>query len=352
MSKGIIITEANGHMFPTKPFDKVEDRQEHALRHARVMNAAMGTGEHGGCFQWCMFDYPTHKDFGSGDRICYHGVMDAFRNPKLAAAVYAMQQDETPVLEIGSTMDIGDYPGGRLGKVYAFTNADTVRLYKNGVFVAEFSTSDFTNLPHGPLLIDDTIGDQLRSQDGYEGKQLELIHDCLVSASVHGIESMPAADRMKLAYAMFRYKMKYSDAADLYGKYVGNWGGDAVVWRFDAVKDGETVCSRTLTPSAELHIDARPSTTELTEGDTYDMAAVRIRILDRNGNVAHYAQLPVSFSTEGDIELTGPCAAAAEGGMTGTYVRTVGRAGSGTLTISVPGLDPVSITFSVNCSNG
>lgn len=52
-----------------------------------------------------MFDYPTHKDFGSGDRVCYHGVMDAFRNPKLAAALYASQGDKTPVLEIGSSMD-------------------------------------------------------------------------------------------------------------------------------------------------------------------------------------------------------------------------------------------------------
>ena len=23
-----------------------------------------------------MFDYQTHKDFGSGDRICYHGVLE------------------------------------------------------------------------------------------------------------------------------------------------------------------------------------------------------------------------------------------------------------------------------------
>ncbi|MBR5071691.1 MAG: glycoside hydrolase family 2 protein, partial [Oscillospiraceae bacterium] len=54
MSKGLLISESNGHMFPTKTFDKVEDRQEHALRHARVMNAAMASGEHAGCLEWCM----------------------------------------------------------------------------------------------------------------------------------------------------------------------------------------------------------------------------------------------------------------------------------------------------------
>jgi hypothetical protein len=76
-------------MFPTKPYDPWSKRQMHALRHARTLDAATASGEHAGCFGWCMFDYPTHKDFGSGDRVCYHGVMDAFRNPKLAAAAYA-----------------------------------------------------------------------------------------------------------------------------------------------------------------------------------------------------------------------------------------------------------------------
>ena len=51
-----------------------------------------GEADIAGSFGWCMFDSDiTHKDFGSGDRICYHGVMDMFRNPKLAAAVEAQQ---------------------------------------------------------------------------------------------------------------------------------------------------------------------------------------------------------------------------------------------------------------------
>ena len=68
-----------------------------------------GEEEIAGGFGWCMFDYNTHKDFGSGDRVCYHGVLDLFRNPKLAAALYASQGEED-VLEITSSMDIGEYP--------------------------------------------------------------------------------------------------------------------------------------------------------------------------------------------------------------------------------------------------
>ena len=82
MGKALLISECNGHMYPTKAFDDGPHRQEHALRHVRVQNAAYASGEHAGCFGWCMFDYQTHKDFGSGDRICYHGVLDSFRNPE------------------------------------------------------------------------------------------------------------------------------------------------------------------------------------------------------------------------------------------------------------------------------
>ncbi|MBP5281118.1 MAG: glycoside hydrolase family 2 protein, partial [Lachnospiraceae bacterium] len=93
MTKPYLITEHNGHMFPTKAFDCEEKRVEHALRHANVIDAVGKQEDIAGCFGWCMFDYNTHKDFGSGDRVCYHGVMDMFRNPKIAAAVYESQQD-------------------------------------------------------------------------------------------------------------------------------------------------------------------------------------------------------------------------------------------------------------------
>nr|MCR4643485.1 glycoside hydrolase family 2 protein [Lachnospiraceae bacterium] len=137
MSKAYLISEYNGHMFPTKSFDGEEHRLEHALRHCNVLDAVNENRDIAGSFGWCMFDYNTHKDFGSGDRICYHGVMDMFRNPKLAAYVYASQQNRTPVLEVSSSMDIGEHPGGNRGAVYIFTNADSVRMYKNDVFIKE-----------------------------------------------------------------------------------------------------------------------------------------------------------------------------------------------------------------------
>ena len=347
MKKALLISEANGHMFPTKSFDKTELREEHALRHARVMDGALGSGEHAGVFQWCMFDYATHKDFGSGDRICYHGVMDSFRNPKLAASVYASQGEEENILETSSTLTIGDYPGGIARSFYVFSNADSVRLYKNDYLVKEYSGSEFKALPHGPLLIDDLIGELLVTKEGMEPERASIIHDVLLALFKYGTEDLPAIHKAKFLIAKNRYKVTEEELTDLYGKYVGNWGGEATIWRLDAIKDGKVVKSRSLAPSAKLHLEVRNSASVLKEGESYDMAAVRIRILDEYDNFAPYAQLPVRFSVEGPLELVGPDIVTAEGGMCGTYVKTTGEKGKAVLHILVQGLKEKTIEYEI-----
>ena len=346
-NKALLISECNGHMYPTKPFDPWSNRQEHALRHARVLDAAMSDGGHVGFYAWCMFDYPTHKDFGSGDRVCYHGVMDAFRNPKLAASFYASQGDERAVLDVGSPMDIGDYPGGQIGKVYVFTNADEVRLYKNGDFVTNIRPSGWKGLPHGPMAVEDTIGQLLETKEGFPKAKADALRACLLSAGKHGLAGMPLKDKLRMAWCMVRYKMSFQDGYDLYGKYVGNWGGEATVWRFDAVTDGNVVASVTKCPSAKLRLEATPSHTRLIEGDVYDMAAVRVRLVDEYGNLAPYAQLPVTFNLTGEAALVGPATVTLEGGESGTYIRTTGHTGAAQLTVSTSQTEPVTLTFTI-----
>lgn len=170
-------------MYPTKTFDSEGHRTEHMLRHARVMDAYYGEEDIAGGFGWCMFDYNTHKDFGSGDRICYHGVMDAFRNPKLAAALYQSQGEEETVLKISSSMDIGEYPASLIRNVYAVTNADSIRVYKNEELVGTFETGDspFRNLPHGPILLDDFIGDLLETKEGFSKEKAADVKKVLLS---------------------------------------------------------------------------------------------------------------------------------------------------------------------------
>ena len=77
------------------------------------------------------------------------------------------------------------------------------------------------------------------------------------------------------------------------------------------------------------------------------MSSLRIRILDENGNIASFAQIPVSVETEGDIELVGPAIVTAEGGMCGAYVRTVGKSGKGKAVVKAAGLQSVTIDFTI-----
>ncbi len=351
MHKALIISECNGHMYPTKSFDPWAHRQEQALRHARVQDASASDGGHAGCLGWCMFDYPTHQDFGSGDRVCYHGVMDAFRNPKLAAAVYACQSAQAPVLEIGSTMDIGDYPGGKIDPVYVFTNAEKVALYKNDNYVITLTQKGWKGLPHGPILLDDTIGCLLETVEGFPKRKAKILHRCLISAKQHGLAGLPLMDKLRMLYCMVHYKMSFQDGVDLYGKYVGNWGGVATRWRFDAMVGEKVIATTMRGPVEKLHLEVKSSHVQLEERASYDMAAIRVRILDQYGALAPYAQLPVVFRLDGAAKLVGPQVATAEGGMCGTYVRTIGQAGTAKLTISAGDLENAEIFLSIELKN-
>lgn len=342
---GYLVSECNGHMFPTKAFDDERHRLDHALRHAKVLDAMYADDDISGIFPWCMFDYNTHQDFGSGDGICYHGVMDMFRNPKLASAVYASQSEDKPCCVVSSSMDIGEHPAGDIGRVYVFTNADCVRLYKDGVFVREFAPSreEYPALPHPPVIIDDFIGELLMTQEGFDEKTAAAVKECLLAVAKFGPSSLPPKILAKFARLMLLKGFKFSDGVELYGKYIGNWGGEATKWRFDAVKGGKLICSVTRSPGQRVHLEVSTSKTKLCEGDTYDAAAVRIRAVDEHGNLAPYWQEPVILKCSGPIMLIGPEIISLKGGSGGCYVKTCGSSGSAELCVN-----DIKIKFEIN----
>ena len=342
---GYLVSECNGHMFPTKAFDDERHRLDHALRHAKVLDAMYADDDISGIFPWCMFDYNTHQDFGSGDGICYHGVMDMFRNPKLASAVYASQSEDKPCCVVSSSMDIGEHPAGDIGRVYVFTNADCVRLFKDGVFVREFAPSreEYPALPHPPVIIDDFIGELLITQEGFDEKTAEAVKECLLAVAKFGPSSLPPKILAKFARLMLLKGFKFSDGVELYGKYIGNWGGEATKWRFDAVKGGKLICSVTRSPGQRVHLEVSTSKTQLCEGDTYDAAAVRIRAVDEYGNLAPYWQEPVILKCAGPIVLIGPEIISLKGGSGGCYVKTCGSSGSAELCVN-----DIKIKFEIN----
>ncbi|MBQ8995630.1 MAG: glycoside hydrolase family 2 protein [Oscillospiraceae bacterium] len=349
MEKGYLVTEYNGHMYPTKAFDSELHRTEHLLRHAKVVDAISGEEDIAGSFGWCFADYNTHKDFGSGDRICYHGVMDMYRNPKPAASVYAAFGDENPVLEVSSSMDIGEHPASNIGELYFVSNADSVKMYKNGVFIREYKPSDspYKNLPHGPIAISDYVGNQIAEKEGFTGKQAQYVTDLLNYSAIHGQGKMSPAIMVKAAFLMTRYKMKYEDAYALYGKYIGNWGTRETTYLFEGIKDGKVVSKVLKTSTDEIHLEVNTDHTELLEGDTYDVASMRLCVKDQNGNVCHFFNDAVTVRLEGPGTIIGPQVVAIRGGFGGTYVKTTGEEGWIKVTLESEQLGRTEISFTV-----
>ncbi len=351
MKKGYLVSEYNGHMFPTKAFDCEEHRLEHALRHARVLNDVAEQQDIAGSFGWCMSDYHTHQDFGSGDRICYHGVLDMFRNPKMAAAVYRSQKDveDEVVLEVSSSMDIGEHPGGFLGPVHVFTNADSVALYKNDELIGEFDAREtaYKALSHGPMEIRDFIGNQLETKEGYHGRKAAEIKKLLLEIAEQGVTNMSARTKARAARLMLLHGMSYQDGVDLFGKYIGNWGGFVTSYRFEAVVHNEVQKRVTKEPVSRTHLETLCDHTCLTENHTYDVAAIRILAKDQNGNVLPYYQEPIQMTVEGPAELIGPSVISLKGGMGGTYLRSTGVPGDIILRLRAEGMDEAELQLQV-----
>ncbi|WP_341674751.1 glycoside hydrolase family 2 TIM barrel-domain containing protein [Niveibacterium sp. SC-1] len=152
-----LVTEYNGHMFPTKAIDPEVRQQEHVLRHLDVLDAAYGDPAIAGAIGWCMFDYNTHKDFGAGDRICHHGVMDMFREPKFAAFAYQSQRStsEGPVLEPVTVWARGEKDRCDAFPLVVLTNCDYVE-FQFGEFAPvriEPDRARYRHLPNAPVII-------------------------------------------------------------------------------------------------------------------------------------------------------------------------------------------------------
>jgi len=172
-------TEFMGHTYPTKTIDNTERLTEHTLRHARIHNQLASNPQYSGGIGWCAFDYNTHYDFGSGDRICYHGVADIFREPKPAAGFYKSQcdPDEEVVLEPAFRWARGDESIG-FSKGVVCSNCDHLKFYVDDKLIAELDPdrNEFAHLRYPPFVLQtrpfrDPWGD-LRIEGYIQGKQV------------------------------------------------------------------------------------------------------------------------------------------------------------------------------------
>lgn len=331
VKKGVpyLVTEYNGHMYPTKKFDTERIRVEHALRHYRIIDHASKVDRISGAIGWCMADYNTHDDFGSGDNICYHGVLDMYRLPKYAAYVYSSQQDKTPVLEVLSTMNVGDYPMSLLSEIYVATNADYVKVYRGDYCLGTFYPNQKSKLPHPLIKIDDFIGNQLIEREGFSRRDSERVKKILKLASASGT-SLPLKYKIMMLLLMKKYHLSLSDAVSLFYKY----NTPIPNFRFEAYKDGKLIKTVLKEAVKQTHYRLKADSNELVIGETYDVTRIVVSKLDQNGNLLPYAFDAFTVKVSGGIDLIGPNILALHAGEIAFWVKTNGQSNEGRATVN------------------
>lgn len=263
-------TEFVGHTFPTKSTDSKERLMEHTLRHARIHDQLASDPRYAGGLGWCAFDYNTHGDFGSGDRICYHGVSDIFREPKPAAGFYRSQcePEEEIVVEPAFHWARNDESVG-FSEALVCSNCDHLKFYIGGRLVAE-ADPDRQRFPH-------------------------------------------------LKFAPFTVNLERS---------VLPWGD----LRIEGYVRGQRVIARDWSGSGiDQRLELRPDDTQLV-GDGADTTRIVLRVTDQFGAIRPYANDAIRLDLQGPADLIGDNPFALVGGTGAVWVRAREQPGTVTLT--------------------
>ena len=336
----LLVTEYMGHMDPVKPNSDEGKRVEVALRHAKVIDDNFKHENACGAIGWCFVDYHSHTDFGSGDHICPHGVLDLYRNKKYTAAIYASQQDKFPVMEVLSNMKPGDVPEAIFNDIYIATNCDYVEVYKNDEFVTKLVPKHdrFKYMKHPPILLNDIVGETFK-EDRFPQKIHLKIARMFSYAAMHGFNHLPLKMKLYLGWCMLKYKITYTDLVGYWNKYVGSWGGMAKTYKFLGYKDGQKVKEVELGPSNEFDLEVIPNKTVLENKDTYDTLKITLRHIDAHKSLMQYSQRIVDIETNGPIVLVGPKQQTLVGGQLTLYVSSLNEIGDANISIKMDNIE-------------
>lgn len=338
-----IISEHNGHMYPVKSFDNQVLRTSQALRHSKVISDSLMYPRINAVIGWCMNDYQTHKDFGSGDKVCHHGVLDMYRQPKTAAKTY-MSQQKNIYLDVDSSMSMGDYPSSNMRQVVVFTNCDTVSLYKNEVLLGEYEVIKKNGF-NEPLVITDFIGNQIVENEDYSAKIADQIKDVMVAYNRYGMD-IPLSKKLLMAKLMTVNKLNFEKFASLYLKYVGNWGSKSVIYTFVGKRKDEVIeCRRSAVTHKYLSVNADRDT--LCEAETYDVMSITCEVIDQNQQKLVYFQSAISVTIAGQAKIIGPSIISLVGGSAVFYIRSIGKSGEASIIIESPGFEKIEKKISI-----
>lgn len=330
-----LVTEFNGHMYPTKRYDDETHRINHLKRHLRVLDDALNENNGvSGAIGWVFADYNTHQEFGSGDKVCYHGVMDMFRIPKVAALAYSTQSNQKDILEVTSTMNLGDHQAGDLGSIYVMTNLDEVKVYKNDVFIKTYKQNrkHYPHLIHAPIIVDDLIGETLMKNERMKEADAELTKKVLRAVAKYG-NHLPLSYKLKMLYILKKYKKSYDDAVKLFYTYMTGWGSKHHTYRFEGYKNGELIKVIHKAPVSETDLVIEHDGLDLVVADTYDVKRYVIKKVDQYQEILPYASDALSIQTEGSIELIGPSVISLLGGAAAFWIKGSVQ-GVGTITVT------------------
>ena len=276
-----MITEYNGHMFPTKMHDCEERTIEHTRRHYAVINAVAIDKHIAGSTGWCTFDYHTHYNFGSGDRICYHGVYDMFRNPKLAASVYSSQMSKKNgiVLEPITLYARGERSIGGVSPLMISTNCDYIEIYHNNDLITKEypATGKYQGLKHPPVIVN-------------------------LAVNIPGVSEMDWVDIRIVGYI-----------------------------------DGKPAIEKTYLSNPTFKaLEVKADDTEINsinDGSTWDCTRITVKAVDAVGNRLPYINEAIIIDVQGDGELIGNDNPVLEGGYYSFWVKSNDKKGSIKVTV-------------------
>ena len=344
--KPYLVTEYMGHMDPYKAIADLDRKIEVARRHMKVLDDSFKYDKVSGAIGWCFVDYHTHIDFGSGDHICAHGVMDMYRNPKFSSYVYQSQREDKPILEVLSNIKPGDVAEAVYGDIYVATNCDYVSLYKNDEYVGDFypNKKEYKYVKHPLILIDDIVGKTFK-EERFQEKHWARMGKTFSYYAIHGFNKMKLKDSLFLGRMMLKYKMKYDDLVYYWNKHVASWGGIAKKWTFKGYKENKEVIVKEIGPSKVFDLKVETNRNTLESRDTYDVVRVKVSHVDEYDSLMYYSQRIINIKTEGSIALIGDENQTLLGGQLSIYVRSKEK-GQGKLTLKMDNIEKV-IEFEV-----
>ncbi|HEX3967487.1 MAG TPA: glycoside hydrolase family 2 TIM barrel-domain containing protein [Edaphobacter sp.] len=293
-------TEFVGHTFPTKTTDDDERQREHTLRHARIHNQLASDPQYAGGIGWCAFDYNTHANFGAGDRICYHGVTDIFREPKPAAGFYKSQCDPAEEIVLESAFHWANSDESTsFTKALVCSNCDHLKFY---IRTASLESNPWELLAE------------------LDPDRVEFDH---------------------LAYPPFILDRRKIASSDRHG-----WGD----LRIDGYLKGEKVISKSMSGrGVDRKFMLLPDDTTLI-ADGADTTRIVLRVTDEFGAIRTYANDAIVFKLDGPAELIGDNPFSLIGGTGAVWIRAREQAGTVRLTAIHPRLGSQTVEISLTAT--